>query len=257
MATCCGGRTLGRSSFAQYGERALHITDPLQATARLEMHRHRERMIVRDVIDKLDLVPTDTLLDIGCGIGNLTIPLSFLVERTVGVDHPDCVARLERRCPEVGTVAGNWLDLPMTEHFTKILIYDVVHYLAGIVEVTAFIDKALRLLEPRGAMLVGDIPSDDLRERFDNSKYGKQHNIEWNETLNQVVPIDRVNYSTAPGDVIERLQEKDPELVTFNDANLMALMAAIRMAGYQAWLVPQVEWLPFAVQREDLLVRRP
>src|SRR2546422_7101537 len=48
----------------------------------------------------LDIQPDDRLLDIGAGIGTLTIPLSFYVADVVAIDHPDCLKRLKGRAPE-------------------------------------------------------------------------------------------------------------------------------------------------------------
>jgi protein-L-isoaspartate O-methyltransferase len=252
---------VGRDSYAAYGERARVIKDPFIATARLPIHRKLERLVVQDIAAKLDLQPEDRLLDIGAGIGQLTIPLSYMVSEVTAVDHPDCLERLKRRAPEqpIRMVPGNWLDMDLKESFTKILIYDVIHYL-GKGEGAAFVDKTLKLLESRGRMLIGDIPSVDLRERFDSSLFGMKFNTKWNADLDAAV--DEYAKRLGTEEEINKHNSlfdgrKDPDLVVFGDDQVLALVREIRRGGFQAWAVPQPESLPFATQREDILVMRP
>jgi cyclopropane fatty-acyl-phospholipid synthase-like methyltransferase len=239
---------VGRDSYHAYGERARVVKDPFMATARLPTHRKLERLVVQDIAAKLDLQPEDRLLDIGAGVGQLTIPLSYMVSEVTAIDHPDCLERLKRRAPEqpIRMIPGNWLDMDLKESFTKILIYDVIHYL-GKGEGAGFIDKTLKLLESRGRMLIGDIPSVDMRKRFDSSLFGQRFNFKWNAELDAA--LDKYA-SLFDG-------RKDPDLVIFGDDQVLALVREIRRAGLQAWAVPQPESLPFATQREDILVMRP
>ena len=44
-----------------------------------------EKSIIPDVISKLDMQPSDRVFDIGCGSGNLLIPLSSVVKEITGV----------------------------------------------------------------------------------------------------------------------------------------------------------------------------
>lgn len=250
---------MGRVSFDHYGARARLIKDPLLASARLLEHRGLEALVVDDISEKLALMDKDMLLDIGCGVGALTELLSKKVKTVVGVDHADCVARLqERGLPNVEVIAGNWLDVKMERRFSKILAYDVVHYLGSPEEVVAFIVKALGLLMPRGRMLVGDIPSDDMRSRFDDSLWGNGYNTAWNHARNGLEDEEeRLTLMGLSDEEQEQLKAMDAEGVRFGDDELLMLVANIRRNGFQAWLLPQPESLPFGVQREDLLICRP
>jgi 2-polyprenyl-3-methyl-5-hydroxy-6-metoxy-1,4-benzoquinol methylase len=251
---------VGRDSYDAYGERARVVKDPFIATARLPMHRKLERLVVQDIAAKLDLQPEDRLLDIGAGIGQLTIPLSYMVSEVTAVDHPDCLERLKRRAPEqpIRTMPGNWLDMDLKESFSKILVYDVIHYL-GAGEESAFVNKTLSLLESRGRLLIGDVPSANLRQRFDNSVFGQKFNTKWNADLEAAVNEYGANMSAEELDRHNTLfqEKKDTDLVSFDDERVLGLVREIRRAGFQAWAIPQHESLPFATQREDILVMRP
>lgn len=48
--------------------------------------------------------------------------------------------------------------------------------------------------------------------------------------------------------------ESDSQLITFDDALALDLMAFIRGKGFEAFLLPQSIDLPFGATREDILV---
>ncbi|MFO0986428.1 MAG: hypothetical protein U1F37_03540 [Alphaproteobacteria bacterium] len=62
--------------------------------------------------------------------GLLLIPMSFLVRRAVGIDHPDVIARLRALfpSPDLETIDGNFIDYrpKAGEAYDKILVYSVV-----------------------------------------------------------------------------------------------------------------------------------
>jgi tRNA A58 N-methylase Trm61 len=92
---------VSRQSLKVYAERARLISDPLQASARLEFMRLSEKLIIpKDLLQKLEITPTDRVLDIGAGVGNISIPLSFFVAEYTVVDHPDVLSRMKTRLPE-------------------------------------------------------------------------------------------------------------------------------------------------------------
>ncbi len=250
---------MSRQSFEQYGRRAKELADPIEATARLPTQVDQEDLVVQDVATKLDLRRSDRLLDIGAGIGDITIPLSFKVKEIVAVDHEDVLARLKRRAPDeaIKGIPGNWLEIELLEMFDKVLAYSVIHYLSDFEEVSLFIDKAIQRLLPRGRLLIGDIPSAGLRGRFDGSMYGRKFNTNWNKVLQAKLDEIGVGMTKEQVDHHNELFERDPTLVKFHDTELYRIVMGLRASGYQAWLLPQHEGLPFGTQREDLLVMRP
>ena len=249
---------MSRLSYDQYGLRAKLFTDPFMATMRLPKDRHKVPFTLDDITQKLQLEYADRLLDIGCGIGDLTIPLSFRVSDVLGIDHPDCVERLKRRLPEdrIRVLAGDWLTIELKEAFSKILVYDAIHYLATVEEVERFIFKAAALLEVHGRMLVGDIPSANLRSRFDETQSGRSYNRNWNQQMIETNKSIQINRNPTEEE-LEQIRTRDLDTVKLDDAALIGLMTKLRAAGYQAWLIPQPSELPFQVQREDLLITRP
>ena len=70
---------MGKLSFENFGKAAKKSTDNTISASRYYMQKDEEKLILGDVISKLEITSKDELMDIGCNTGNLTIPLSFFV----------------------------------------------------------------------------------------------------------------------------------------------------------------------------------
>lgn len=239
---------MSKTSFENYGKRAGARLTNTEKAGRHNFQRDAETLILDDVIAKLGLDSSDDLLEIGCGTGNLLIPLSFRVRSCTGIDHPACTEELRRRFddPRAQTIGGDFLDLEIASTFSKVLVYSVVHVLSDHAEVRRFIDKALALLRPGGKLLVGDLPNEDRTARFLATPLGQQVTAEYRQQ--QAASATRES-GFAP--------EKDPRVVRFHDADLVELVGDLRRRGWDAFLLPQSPALPFGYTREDLLVHAP
>ena len=76
-----------------------------------------EEEFTRRQADALDLLPTDTVLDIGCGTGPLTMHIAPRVKKIIAQDYGSAMLELvrknavERRLDNVETLQGNWHDM--------------------------------------------------------------------------------------------------------------------------------------------------
>lgn len=238
--------------FENYGRRA---AAPLSWTSRAGRYRCQadgEKRAVLDIVSKLALSPTDALLDIGCGLGNLTIPLSFLSGTTACVDHQSILEELRRRVPleKLQLIPGSFLDVEVKGTFDKVLTYGVVLCLSNEDEVLRFIDKAAALVAPGGRLLVGDLPNLDLKTRFMNSERGRRFQAEWDAQVGDPETQKELEWAKknlpAPNATVQ-----------FNDAFVARLLERYRGKGFNAWLLPQPPDLAFGNTREDLLIERP
>ena len=236
-------------TFENYGKLAENMRDFTQVAGRYSCQRDDEKNILQDVIQKLALSAKVDLLEVGCGSGNLLIPLSFCVGKVTGIDHPSCIDSLKKRyqAENVSLIGSNFLDCRENKLgvYHRILIYSVLHCL-GKEEVKSFIAKAVSLLRPGGKMLLGDLPNLSKKNRFLASKEGELFIEEWNKRL------------AATGDDVQKVQlSEDSDTAEFNDDNILALIKEIRDSGCNAYLLPQPVHLPFGYTREDILVEKP
>ena len=238
---------MSQVSFENFARAASQTDLPdTEIAGRYPFQAQAERRILGDVIEKLALQPTDRLLEVGCGPGNLLIPLSFFVSEATGIDNAPAIERMRCRAPTaqniVGT-SGNFLEIPLDNgRFDKVLVYSVLHYLSSQTEVLAFVDRCIHCCAPGGRILLGDLPNRDRKLRFSRSTAGETVRTEWNQ---QVTQAGKHAFDTLPG---------DERLVTIDDQLLLAVLAHVRQLGHEAYLLPQPQDLPFGGSREDILI---
>jgi 2-polyprenyl-3-methyl-5-hydroxy-6-metoxy-1,4-benzoquinol methylase len=233
---------MGRISFEAYGAQAGTAMSETEQAGRYTGQAKAERLIGPDLVAKMDLSKTDTLLDIGCGPGLIARMLAPRVKRVVVLDHPNIIRHLRPkvRGRNISLIAGDFMSTNFKRQFEKVIIYSVLHYLSTPEDALAFVDKACSLLKPGGRLLIGELANRDLKDRFANSAAGKRFDKTWQKTKGRVMkPID------------------DPEHFPINDAFVLDLQRHLRAQGLHAWLLPENPALPFGNTREDLLVARP
>lgn len=244
---------MGRISFENYGERAKLSNNYTVIAGRYSIQKEAEKYIFLDVISKLNINPKDKCLDIGCGAGNILIPLSFLVKEITGIDHSLVIEKLKKRFPnsnKIKLISGNFLDLKIDKIYNKILVYSVLHYLADEKEVLEFIDKTVSLLAPGGKILFGDIPNKSKKEKFLLSQKGKEFINEWEHKLSFHQKNDKSEAS-----LLDKLK-KDENIVEFDDIFILKIIKKLRNCNLLAYILPQPPELPFGYTREDILVEK-
>lgn len=241
-----------KTMYELYGEIAKEVDDETLIAGRAGIQKYAEPLIIHDVIGKLNLNQNDLVLEIGCGSGLLLRPLSLLVEEVFGIDHPDVITKLNNEADKIKNIhllKGNWLsdsfDLPV---FTKILIYSVIHYTVSVEEAIAFIEKALQFTVQGGEVLIGDIPNEDKRHRFNSSESGKKFNESWAKQRENF----RTNKETRRDEIFKTFNSDS--LIKLNDEAILSILRYFREAGHEAYLLPQPYHLPFGYTREDILI---
>lgn len=230
-----------------YSEDAKNIKSYVSLSGKLQNQEDALRLIVPDLVQKLSLKPTDSLLDIGCNCGQITIPMSFLCKRVVGIDG-GVIARLRERITGIDnifTIEGDFREVPIDEKFDCILIYSVLVYMDSYEEKLNFILKAADLLKPGGRLLVGDVINVSTKKRFENSEYFCIVDEEYKKYKNKMSEDDK-NKSQNHGPLLENI---------LDDEMLMRLLLDIRRAGYESFILPQDKDMPFGYTRQDILVK--
>lgn len=231
-----------KSHFDWYGALADKSLNYTALSGRYSSQSQDEKGIFADVIKKLDLRPVDSVLEIGCGVGQLLIPASFMVSQATGVDHPKILSALRRRFPvdEIELIPGNFLDLEFDEdsQFTKVLVYSVLHTLPDWKTIELFLSKALRLVAPGGKILIGDVPNIDKKQRFLSTEQGQAFHKEWQKK--------------TPESKLTGI-EKPPTAVEIDDPGIQEILQVLEAHGFESDRMEQPKPLPFSNSREDIL----
>jgi hypothetical protein len=145
-------------------------------------------------------------------------------------DHA-AITKIPGAFPAVQTAASG---------YDAILVYSVAQYVFAEANLWSFVDRAAGLLNPGGTLLIGDLPNVSLRKRFLASEAGRAHHRRHVDPHNDPV----VDFNRAePGQI--------------DDAVVFAILQRMRLAGFDAFVLPQAPELPQASRREDILIRRP
>ena len=211
----------------------------------------KEELILDDIASKLTSLSAreQIVVDVGAGCGGVAI---LMMERCAEqghrlfqVDSPEMLELLPeaasvRRVP--GRFPDDCAELldELRGRANCVMAYGVLPSVFVESNVFEFVDRGLELLAEGGQLLLGDLANVSKRKRFFASEAGVRFHQEFMAT------------SERP-DVSFNMPEPD----AFDDAVVLAIVSRCRSAGFDAYVVPQREGLPFANRREDILVTRP
>lgn len=230
---------------------SLGLSPTLQA-GRYAVQADAEALIAPDVAAKLALDGEARLLDIGCGPGNLVIPLAPKVKSVTALDHPDILRKYadRLRLPNVTLLPGVFPQVKPEGTYDRILCYSVLHYMADMAEARAFLAAAAALLAPQGRLLMGDMPALGKKARFLASDAGKAFDAAWRA---RSAAMPQMAQEAEAGALLRQAQM----IGGFDDSQFAVLVADMQALGCHAYVLPQPPDLPFGNTRDDLLVIRP
>jgi hypothetical protein len=219
----------------------------------LKYRQGKESFIFDDIASKLTNLRLDgqTFVEIGSGFSRLSeyfiTKLAERKTRMVFSDSEEMLSLFPKKtgCELIpGYFPDNWNAFShLREQATAVLCYSVAQMVCTKGAVLSFLDHLTLLLKSGGQLLIGDIPNASKRFRFFSSEKGhafhqkflRDHSIEGNSTE---LPSDFLN--PPPG--------------SLDDSFVLSLVARFRSRGFEAYVLPQAEPLPFSNRREDILV---
>lgn len=232
----------------KHGRLALKIKNRTLNAGRYSFQRESERKIHRDIISKLKITIKDKCLDVGCNVGANLIPLSKKVKHITGIDQVNCINILRNnlKAKNVSLIGGSFLDHDFKKSkYDKIIIYSVLHVFKNKKEAYFVINKALKLLNPGGKILIGDLPNISLKNKFLNSKSGQIFSKEWSKN-NKKTKMDIEAQNMLVKDTNSNLK--------INDRFIINLLVYLRKKGLSVFILPQNKELPFGNTREDIVI---
>jgi hypothetical protein len=210
-----------------------------------------EAAIFRDVCAKLTNLSRrgQTVFDIGCGCSDLPLLLADISKKQshklVLCDSEEMLAHLPDE-PGVDKSTGCFprdsaeLLREFAGRVDAILTYSVLQYVFIESSVFDFVDACLSLLAPGGQLMIGDIPNVSKRKRFFASAAG----VRCHQQITGTDEVPAVLFNT-------------PERSKIDDAAVLSIIARVRAAGFDGYVLPQAVDLPMANRREDVLITRP
>jgi SAM-dependent methyltransferase len=194
-------------------------------------------IVIRDIVDRLQLGKNDNLVDVGCGNGNVLKNLEPYAGSLTGVDLLENFLKVAKTVlPSVNLITASSSRIPLTDScFSKVLCYGVfVHFSS---EKSAFetIRELCRICRPGGRVLIGDIPVRALRRKVIKLSWEIPYRL-------------RVLLGRHPGPSIF-----NPLRWRFYDIKKLAEYA--RSLGHECEIHPLPSVLWVASHREHLLIR--
>lgn len=109
--------------------------------------------VLRDLVRRTSLPAIGRALDVGCGTGLSTQPLTQIARQAVGIDHSSAMLRAARMSPSVVHTAATAEMLPFVEQsFDLITVAGAMNW----IERPLFFEEARRVLRDRGWLWVYD-----------------------------------------------------------------------------------------------------
>ncbi|MBL4811298.1 MAG: hypothetical protein JKX69_02815 [Rhodobacteraceae bacterium] len=211
-----------------------------------------EPVILADFEAKLPALtrPGASIVDIGAGCGELARQMIARTgergQKLICVDNPEMLALLPDAAHVIklpglfpGETARKLASL-LPGGADAIITYGVLQSVYFEANPFQFADAVAALLAPGGAALIGDVANHSKLRRFLSSAAG----VAFHQAYMRVDTAPEVPaFATDP--------------MRIDDAVMLGIVARLRGAGYDAYIMPQPAALPVSNRREDLLILRP
>lgn len=266
---------------------AARSESPAEASVRPPETTSRQLAAMRrDVLRKLRVERGMSVVEIGCGIALVGLPVARRTTRYVGLDFaPQAVqvanerfraAGLEGRASaqHVDVLALREDELRKLGRFSRVLMYAVLHYARTDQEALSFLSVAAELLDTGGRALIGSLPLTDLRD--DWPPPGERHRgslarvtaaARWTTSAGAAsVPLTRrwkarYLFESALNQRARRADFVSPRLpadytLSLTTAAVERWLAMLPNELVHHWELPS-PGAPLAAARADLIVERP
>jgi len=218
-------------------------------------------LIWSEIKSKLKLRKNTRLLDIGCGYGEVTQCLLDSCQRlsinAVLLDIPEVIKKIKDRFilknlddgnSNVRTYGGIFpYSLPkqfqQEELFDFIIIYSVVHYTDT---PEFFVEQAVKLLKPNGKLLIGDVANINKKGRFLATEQGRLFEAKYRK-----VSVDKVPHYNSHEEFVRKCAGHNKSI---SDNFVLNILKQYRAEGFDTFVLPQGDRLPYGRTREDLLI---
>lgn len=211
--------------------------------------KHPEHDIFLDMLRKIRNLSYEqiNICDIGCGCSK---PVLELIEHSKEkqqnlflIDGKSMLSQLSDHEKNIKKIDGCFPSKDIIEQIKVkmdvIIIYSVFQYVFKDGNIVDFLDSAVELLNDNGELFLGDIPNNSKLQRFLNSDFGCKFYQDYNNTKE----LPKITFSSFEKNVMD-------------DSVISYIFNRYRGMGYDVYILPQNEKLPFCYSREDILIRK-
>ena len=154
---------LSKSAVQRVGLALQRVVWSRRASSWDEMSNPGLERVISELVDYVGDRPDATAIDLGCGSGQLSIPLAAHVKEVVAVDiAPKMVELLDEKLRRLGVsnvkaAVGSVQELGLGDASVQLVVSNyVLHHLSDR-EKAAFVADAFRWLAPGGELVFGDM----------------------------------------------------------------------------------------------------
>ncbi len=129
-------------------------------------------VIAEDIKQKINLKASDTLLDVCCGNGILSVELARHCKQLTAIDFSDLLitqAKKNQAKNNIHFMQGDALNLDINTQFDKIVLYFSFQYFDTYDKGFLVIKNLKKHLKPNGNILLGDIPNATKKHIYYNT----------------------------------------------------------------------------------------
>jgi ubiquinone/menaquinone biosynthesis C-methylase UbiE len=141
-----------------------HIFDPKNIEA-LESEERKTWQNQEEIIQLLNLKPTDIIADLGCGSGYFTVPLSRKVKKVYAIDiQPEMLEYLENKIKQqkilnIETLLSTENEIPLQDESIDLLMtVNTIHEFRNKEQI---ISEIRRVLKPEGKAVIIDFKKEE------------------------------------------------------------------------------------------------
>lgn len=197
----------------------------LRLTKRLGQHHLVDSRVVQHLVDRLRLSSSDTVVEIGAGLGALTEPLAQHAGRVIAVDVDQKICALLRerlaRQSNVTVVCGDILEFPWNAYAGSVVVGAIPYHITSPIIVSLCDNR--RAIREAWLILQAEV-AERLTAKPGTKAYGRLSVLgQYGWDINKVMTVAHSAFFPQPGvdSVCLRLQPRSQPPVAVDDEPLM------------------------------------
>lgn len=218
---------------------------PTEKAGRYKWQRGKEKIIFKDITQKLNLKKNDDLLDIGCGCGPLTdIIINYCSTNNINLTLCDIAPVIKilkknyKKYKNLKFINQEFQKVKINKKYNKILCYSVIQCVDFPFN---FVKKIILFMRKEGKALIGDIPNINKKYRFLISKFKKNY-----KNFNHLDSIEFKNFN--------KFKKTTKQNTKIDDNLVLKILSFSRKLNKSSTILKQNQSLPFSFTREDILI---